>query len=73
MVGPYNDGIKIRIKSPPVDGAANDELVSFLGKALQLSRKDIEILHGHTSRTKMLEIQTDLSTEAVIEQLCQDL
>lgn len=73
MVGPFNDGIKIRIKSPPTEGAANDELVLFLSKILQLPRKDIEILYGHTSRTKMLEIKTERSPETVIEQLCQDL
>ena len=33
-VGIYGDAIKIRVAAPPVDGAANDELIRFLARQI---------------------------------------
>lgn len=49
--------ILIRLAAPPVDGAANDALVAYLSDALGLSRRDIAIVSGHTSRDKRLRIE----------------
>ena len=35
IVGPYRDGIKIKVTAPPVEGKANDALIRFLAKELE--------------------------------------
>lgn len=54
IVGLYGDSLKIAIQAPPVDDAANRMCISFLSECLNLSRSAIEILGGHTSRTKRI-------------------
>lgn len=56
IVGLHGDALKIKIKAPPVDGEANDELISFLSKFLKTAKKNIQILHGLTGRNKLIEI-----------------
>jgi len=48
--------ILIRLAAPPVDGAANDALVGFLAKALDLPRRNIAIVSGQKSRDKRVQI-----------------
>jgi uncharacterized protein (TIGR00251 family) len=54
IVGSYGDALKIKLKAPPVDGAANRMLVQFVAKVLKVPKSAVEILTGHTSRTKQL-------------------
>jgi uncharacterized protein (TIGR00251 family) len=56
IVGPYRDGIKVKITAPPVEGKANEVLVRFLAKELGTSPSCIEIIKGHHSREKTLRI-----------------
>ena len=56
IMGPYRDGIKIRVTAPPVEGKANEALIRFLAKELDVSPSGIEILKGHRSREKTLRI-----------------
>lgn len=57
IVGWENEELKIRIKAVPEDGKANEELIRFLAKTLKISKSQIEIVRGHTSRHKQLAIQ----------------
>jgi uncharacterized protein (TIGR00251 family) len=57
VVGEYGEALKIKLASPPVDGAANEELVKLLSKRLDVPRSDIEIVAGHTSKLKRLLIR----------------
>lgn len=52
---------KIRLNAPPVDGAANDELVKFVAKTLKLSKSSVKLVSGHASRLKTLEIDAEES------------
>jgi hypothetical protein len=56
MAGPYRDGIKIRLTAPPVEGKANEALVRFLAKLLEISPSRIEIIKGHHGREKTVKI-----------------
>jgi uncharacterized protein (TIGR00251 family) len=58
IVGCHGDALKITLTSPPIDGAANKMCVQFLAKCLQLPKSSIEILSGHTSRTKRILLCT---------------
>lgn len=56
VVGLHGDAIKIRLKAPPVEGAANDELIRFLAKKLGVPRHAVRIVSGATSRTKRVSV-----------------
>ncbi|UCG87015.1 MAG: YggU family protein [Gemmatimonadota bacterium] len=56
IVGWHGDSIKIRLKAPPADGAANDELVRFLAKRVGVPRSAVRILSGQTSRSKRVSL-----------------
>jgi len=49
------DAIKIRIKAPAVEGAANKELVKFLSKSFKVPKSDIILKTGQSSKIKILE------------------
>ncbi len=46
----------VRLAAAPVDGAANDALVTLLAKALDLPKRAIRIVSGERSRNKRVEI-----------------
>ena len=48
------DAIKIRIKAPAVEGAANKELVKFLSKAFKVPKSEIHFKSGESSKTKVI-------------------
>jgi uncharacterized protein (TIGR00251 family) len=56
LVGLHNDRLKVKIKSPPVDGKANECLVEYFVELLGLSRSAVTLLRGETSRQKQLLI-----------------
>lgn len=56
VVGRHGDAWKLRVASPPVDGKANDAVVSLLSDVLAVAKRDVTILHGHTGRRKLVEI-----------------
>jgi hypothetical protein len=57
--GMHDGRPKIRLNAPPVDGAANDELVKFVAKTLKLPKSSVRLVSGHASRLKTLEIDAD--------------
>jgi len=59
-----NGSLKIRLTAPPVDGAANEALVKFLAHAFSITRSQVEIVSGHTSRDKIVRINGVSSTDA---------
>jgi uncharacterized protein len=57
IVGKEGDAVKIRLNAPPVEGKANEALVKFLAETLGVTRSQIEIVTGHTSRHKVLRVR----------------
>ena len=57
-------GIKIRLTAPPVDGAANEALVRFLADTFSVSKSQVEIISGHTSRDKIVRIHGTSEADA---------
>jgi uncharacterized protein (TIGR00251 family) len=54
IAGLYGDeSLKINIKAPAVEGAANKELIKFLSKTFKISKSDI-IIKGETSKRKQI-------------------
>ena len=56
IAGVHGDALKIRLTSPPVDGAANEALVIFLTERFAVPRHAITIVSGAQSRAKVIEI-----------------
>ena len=56
IVGEHDGALKVKIKSPPVDGAANAELIEMLAKFFDVPKSAVEILSGQTSKTKQVKI-----------------
>jgi len=61
VVGLHGDRLKVRVAAAPEKGAANQELIAFLARTLQLPRDAFQ-LHGGASRQKMVEVH-DLSPD----------
>ena len=57
IVGLYGTSLKICVHAPPVDGAANAEIIAVLAKALKIPRRDIRIVSGEASRNKVVEVR----------------
>ena len=49
--------LKVRLQSPPVDGAANAELVERLADAFGVPRRAVTITAGAHARSKRVEIE----------------
>jgi uncharacterized protein (TIGR00251 family) len=51
--------LEVRVAQVPADGAANDAVVKLLAKALGVSRSDVTIISGHSSRHKRVGLPFD--------------
>lgn len=47
----------VHLKSPPVDGKANSELIAILAEKYHLPKSKINIKSGLSSRQKVVEIE----------------
>ncbi len=68
VVGHHGDAIKIRVTAPPVEGAANEELIRFLARRLNVPQTAIHLLSGAGGRRKRVAVD-GLSAEDVARQL----
>lgn len=57
IIGAHGDALKVKVAAPPVDGAANDELIKFFAKFLGVPKSRIELKQGGQSRHKVLEVE----------------
>jgi len=56
IVGEHDGVLKVRLAAPPVDGAANAELIKLLAKSFGVAKSAIEIVSGQTAKTKQVRI-----------------
>ncbi len=54
IAGLFGDALKIKLTAPPVEGAANSMCIKYLSKCLSVSPHLLEIVSGHTGRTKYI-------------------
>jgi uncharacterized protein (TIGR00251 family) len=54
IVGEQDGALKIRLTSPPVDGAANKLCCEFIAKRCGVAKRAVTLLSGETSRHKRL-------------------
>jgi hypothetical protein len=57
VAGRYGDGLRVRLKSPPVEGRANRELVEVLSHEFNIPKGNIEIISGKRSKNKLVRLR----------------
>ncbi len=62
------DVLRIKVAVPPVRDKANKELLAFLSHVLGVSKSQISVIKGHTSRNKIIAIE-GLTGEDIIKKL----
>ena len=56
VAGEHDGALRVRVAAPPVEGAANEELIRFLAKEFGVPARDVEIRSGHASKTKVVRV-----------------
>ena len=56
VVGTRDGALLVRLNAPPVDGAANAELIVLLADTLEVPRRNITITAGATSKRKRVKV-----------------
>ena len=54
VIGEQSGALKVRLTSPPVDGAANKLCCEFMAKLCGVAKRDVSILSGDKSRHKKI-------------------
>jgi len=57
IAGVRQGALVVQLAAPPVDGAANAELVETIARALGVPRRDVVLVRGETARTKLVEVR----------------
>ena len=57
VVGRLGDAWKLRVRSAPEHGRANEEVTDLLARTLELTARDVRIVSGHGSRDKVVELE----------------
>ena len=57
VAGVRQGTLVVQLAAPPVDGAANAELVATLARALGVAKRDVTIVRGEGARSKLVEVR----------------
>ena len=72
LVGVREGALEIALRAPPVDGAANGELVQVLSKALGVPRSAVSIASGASGRNKRVDVD-DIDRDAACCRISEGL
>ena len=64
VLAPKGGELEVALAAPPVEGAANDELIRVLAAHFAIPKSTISIESGKTSRSKLIRIATAVSLTA---------
>lgn len=62
IAGVRDGALLVRLQSPPVEGAANEELIQVIAKTFGVAKRDIAIVSGEHSKRKRVELPVDRAT-----------
>jgi len=57
IVGEHDGRLKVRLKSPAREGQANNELVRFIAKTLQVPASSVNITQGQKGKRKTVMVR----------------
>jgi len=64
----WRSKLSVAVKAEAQKGKANEAVLHILAKSLTLSRSDLEIVSGHTSRTKRVSVKS-ITIEKLLSRL----
>jgi len=71
ITGIYGEGpsaqLKIAVQSPPIEGKANAALIDFLSKLFAIPKSKVELLTGHSSRSKVFLLHGITHTQVEVK------
>ena len=70
----FKEGVlEVRVAAPPIQGKANLELIKFLGPILGVSKGNLTVEKGMTSRKKVIRISGLTQNQVIgqLEELCR--
>jgi uncharacterized protein (TIGR00251 family) len=56
IAGIRDGALLIRLQSPPVEGAANEELIQLIAKTFGVPKRDVAIVSGEHSKLKRVSL-----------------
>jgi hypothetical protein len=56
VLGYRGDTLRLRVKSPPEGGKANEAVIALLSEALGVGKSQVRIVRGHTLRDKVVVV-----------------
>ena len=57
MIEGVKDGVlRVRLAAPPVEGAANEELIRVIANAFDVPKRAVSIARGERAKTKLVDI-----------------
>lgn len=69
VVGEHGGALKIRIAAPPLEGKANEALLRWLSRRLDVPMRNLALESGASSRAKRILVTCDLSADDLIRRL----
>ena len=57
VAGERDGALLVRLAAPPVEGAANRELIRLLAKRLKVPQNAVEIISGASSKSKIIRLK----------------
>ncbi|MBA2647715.1 MAG: DUF167 domain-containing protein [Pyrinomonadaceae bacterium] len=57
FAGVHENALRVRLAAPPIEGAANKELIRFLSHALGVPARNFKIISGLTSKNKRVRVE----------------
>ena len=78
ITGIYGEGpnaqLKIAVHAPPIEGRANEALVDFLADLFSMPRRNVELISGELSRSKVFLLRgvTLDEADAVLPKMRQE-
>jgi uncharacterized protein (TIGR00251 family) len=51
------DEVHVWVKAPPVDGRANESVVTVLAALYSVRKSAVRLVSGHTSRSKVFDVE----------------
>ncbi len=54
----FKSALKLKVHAPPIDGKANEEIVRYFSKILNIAKSEIEIIRGELSKEKVIQVSS---------------
>ncbi len=69
VVGVQDEALKIRLQAPALEGRANEALIRYLARQLDVPKSAITLTHGQTNKRKLLEVKAPGLTPEQVQQV----